>query len=164
MPMPMVRGSGLGVTFFTSNSTPFTTVVPTFNSCFAESSFSKVMKQKFFLSFFCLVKGLLHLSYLTKLFKVGFDLLVRELGFQLPHVHFALLRLRLLHRHLFAFYCMLLCRNCIFQPLNSLEHHKRKPPGSASGGISLEVNVVQFPERLEVSRDVVLFSVLWQSP
>ena len=41
-----------------------------------------------------------YLSYLTKLFKVGFDLLVRELSFQLPHIHFALLRLRLLHCHL----------------------------------------------------------------
>ena len=33
-------------------------------------------------------------------------------------------------------------------------------PGSASGRVSLEVYVVQLSKRLEVSRDVVLFSVL----
>ena len=88
------------------------------------------MKQKFFRSFFVLSKGcstckdlglkvswieflkikneelrsLLaltsHLSYLTKLFKVSFDLFVWEFSLQLAHVHFALLRLRLLHCHL----------------------------------------------------------------
>ena len=85
-----------------------------------------------------------NLSYLTKLFKVGFDLLVRELRLQLSHVHFALLCLRLLHgnlqiqlltktflseeHYLFAFYCVLLCRHRILQTLHSLEHHERKPP------------------------------------
>ena len=33
-------------------------------------------------------------------------------------------------------------------------------PGSASGGISLEVYVVQLSKRLEVGRDVVLLSIL----